>query len=145
MIGYGNTLRSDDGAGAVIAQEIERERFVGVEVRTCQQLHMELVSEFADYDRVILADACIDGEEVTLSRISSSSQSNLTSSHHLGPEFLLRLSEITNSRSPELYICMVRGESFGFGERLSEKMVRRTREAANRIKNLISGAKVLGA
>ncbi len=145
VIGYGNTLRCDDGAGIAIAEAVEKECLEGVEVRTCQQLHVELIGEFSHYDRIILADASVEGEEVDLRKIYPTSQNYMASSHHLGPELLLRLAEITHLGNPELYLCMVRGKSFDYGEALSEEAARRTRAAADKIKNLILGEGVLNA
>ena len=137
VIGYGNTLRCDDGVGIHVAQAIEKEGFDGVEVRTCQQLHMDLVSEFGDYDRIILADASVDGEEVEMRKIRPTSQNFMASSHHLGPELLLRLSEITHFGEPELYLCMVRGRCFDYGDQLSEEAKGRARSAIVKLKILL--------
>ena len=145
VIGYGNTMRSDDGAGVAIAEAIEKECLDDVEVRTCQQLHVELISEFSDYDRIILADASVEGEEVELRKIRPTSQNYMASSHHLGPELLMRLAEITNLGDPELYLCMVRGKCFDYCEELSDEVKKRVFEAVDKIKNLIVGEGVLNA
>jgi hydrogenase maturation protease len=145
VIGYGNTMRSDDGAGVAIAEALDKELLEGVEVRTCQQLHVEFISEFSQYDRIILADTSVEGEEVDLRKIRPTSRDYMASSHHLGPELLLRLAEVTNLGQPELYLCMVRGKCFDYGEELSEEVAKRTREAVDKIKNLIIGEGVLNA
>ncbi|OIO38197.1 MAG: hypothetical protein AUJ72_02865 [Candidatus Omnitrophica bacterium CG1_02_46_14] len=145
VIGYGNTMRGDDGAGVAIAEAIEKERLDDVEVRTCQQLHVELISEFSNYDRIILADASVEGEAVELKKICPASQNAMASSHHLGPELLLGLAEITNLGNPELYLCMVRGKSFDYCEKLSNEAKKRVFEAVDKIKNLIVQERILNA
>ena len=137
LIGYGNPTRSDDGAGIVAAEEIEKESFEGLEVRTSQQLHVDLVEDFSGFKRIILIDASVSGPEVSLRRIKPSAEGTMASSHHLGPGLLLKLSEITKMGSPELYLCTVRGECFDFGDKLSEKVLKRVQTAVEKIKALI--------
>lgn len=142
LIGYGNTTRCDDGTGIHIAQEIEKAGLPGVEVMTCQQLHVDLISEFAFYERIILADASVDGDEMAFRKIRPSSQNHMASSHHLGPELLLRLAQITQLGEPELYLCTVRGKCFDYGEALSLEAQTRAQAAVQEIKFLILGEKV---
>lgn len=142
VLGYGNTTRCDDGAGIRIAQEIEKEKLPDVDVMTYQQLHVDLVSEFAYYNRIILVDTSVDGEEMSLRKLRPSSQNYMASSHHLGPELILRLAQITQLGEPEMHLCTVRGKCFDYGEELSEEAQARTRAAVQEIKFLILGEKV---
>ena len=51
VIGYGNTLRSDDGVGVWIAGQLAVLHLPNVDVRTCHQLFPELSSDFVSYGR----------------------------------------------------------------------------------------------
>lgn len=137
IVGYGNSTRKDDRAGILAAEDLERLGLPGVEVRTAQQLHVELVSDFYRYHRIIFIDASMSGPEIGLRKIKASSDDSMASSHHLGPELLLRLAAITRLGEPELYICSIRGESFDFGEELSAQAVHRVRLAVDQIQSMI--------
>ena len=64
VVGVGNPTRCDDGAGPVVAERIAALDLPDVEVRTTQQLQIELAEEFAQFDRVIVVDAAIGGDAV---------------------------------------------------------------------------------
>jgi hydrogenase maturation protease len=58
VLGYGNTLRRDDGVGAVVAERMAADaRFAGVVVRAAYQLLPEMALDFAEQDLVIFVDA----------------------------------------------------------------------------------------
>jgi len=137
LIGYGNVTRSDDGVGVYVAQEIEKEAIPDLEIRTSHQLHVELVEDLLDYEKVILADASSEGPDVAISKIQPSSTPPMASSHHLGPELLASLMLITHHALPDLYVCTVRGECFDFGEKISDKTLRRAQTAIEKIKSLL--------
>lgn len=137
VIGYGNITRSDDGVGVLIAQRIEQAFLPGVEVRTLQQLHVELAEEFLNYERVILIDASSDGEEVRLRRVEGGAGVTGSSSHHLGPEMLAGLATRLYGKEPVLFVCTVRAENFDFGQELTPSVRERAAEALRRILSLL--------
>ena len=110
VIGYGNPLRSDDGAGITAAQEIERFHLPDVEVWTLQQLHVDLAEDLAGFDRIIFVDAAEPDAGTGLSKLEPSETGALSSSHFLGPEILGSLTKKIYGRCPELYTCAVRGK-----------------------------------
>ncbi len=65
VIGYGNDLRCDDGAGRAVADRIEAMALPGVEVRSVQQLAPELALDIACAETVVFVDASIDVAETT--------------------------------------------------------------------------------
>ena len=145
LIGYGNVMRCDDGAGVRVAETIEKEQFAEVEVRTYQQLQVDLVNEFSHYERVILVDASVEGPEVNIRKIRPSSYGHMASSHHLGPDLLLRLSQIVHLGEPELYLCTIRGECFDFGETLSSESAKRAEAAVVELRKLICHERMANA
>src|SRR5947207_2352820 len=63
IIGYGSSLRGDDGAGS-IAAELLAERFKenDVQVRRCHQLVPELAEPISCAEVVIFVDACRENQ-----------------------------------------------------------------------------------
>ena len=57
VIGYGNTLRSDDGAGQIVAEKIAQWNLPGVRSLAVHQLTPELAEIIAQADAVIFIDA----------------------------------------------------------------------------------------
>lgn len=139
VIGYGNTLRSDDQVGVWIANRLAACHLPGVVVRTSQQLHLELVPEFARYSRVILVDASADGEPIAFRRCLPSSLLPVSTDHSVSPEILQHLAgELYNSR-PDVVLCAVRGENFDFGWTLTPAVKKRAIEAVEMIAALVEG------
>lgn len=57
LIGYGNTLRSDDGVGPSVVEAIDQRQLLGVRSLTCHQLGPELAADLATAGRVLFVDA----------------------------------------------------------------------------------------
>ena len=63
VIGYGNDLRSDDGAGRVVADRLDALALPDVTVRSVIQLTPELALEIAKFDTVVFVDASVEVAE----------------------------------------------------------------------------------
>jgi hydrogenase maturation protease len=134
VLGIGNPTRCDDAAGVVIAERIAARTLPGVTVRTMQQLTPELVEVFAAYDRIVVVDAAVEGEAVGWRRVGSEGTgARPAASHHLRPETLAELARRLYGRGPEVFLCTVRGEHFGFGTGLSGALGPRIEAAVTRI------------
>jgi hydrogenase maturation protease len=133
LIGYGNPVRRDDGLGLEIAGQVEKECPPGVEVRTSQQLHIELLEDLQSFDRVVLVDASTDGPEILFEQVGPLQASGLASSHHLDPALLMALAKKLGRLTPPIYLCAVRGDDFEMGEHLTPTAQRRARLAAQKI------------
>ena len=57
LIGYGNTLRSDDGVGPSIVEAIDQRQILGVRSLIRHQLGPELAADLATVGRVVFVDA----------------------------------------------------------------------------------------
>lgn len=137
VIGYGNVTRSDDGAGIRIAEQIALKNLAGVEVRTLQQLHVELVEDFVGQDLIILADASSGSSEISIKPVRLGEEACMASTHHLGAGVLAGLAAKLYSKNLNLYLCAVRGENFDFGMTLSPATARRVDAAVKEITKLI--------
>lgn len=91
VIGYGNDLRSDDGAGRVVADRIEALDLPDVVVRSLSQLTPELSLEIAGRDCVIFVDASVDVAKTTLNQVSADAAQASAWTHYTTPEALLEM------------------------------------------------------
>ena len=73
VIGYGNTLRGDDGIGPAVAGEIDRLAVPGVRVIVVHQLTPELAADLAACRRAVFIDAATTGEAVAVAHLSAPS------------------------------------------------------------------------
>ena len=119
VIGYGNTLRSDDGAG-VRAAELVRERLTNVDVITVHELQPEIVDALAAHRHVIFVDAGVTGNALTCCRVDTTGVPSTLASHMLTPAQLLSLCEGLYGTSPqEAVLIEIPASSFEFGQTFS--------------------------
>ncbi len=136
VVGYGNLTRSDDGVGIRFISELEIPKISGVDTYCTQQLQPELIEEFKNYDRVIFVDAAETGPEIYLGRIGSEDDAGRSSSHHTAPGVLLKLMRELFGKSPDAWLCSIRGENFEFGEELSPETWARMKKAVKMVQAL---------
>ncbi len=120
MIGYGNTLREDDGVGYRVAEAITAVSSDHLRTISCHQLTPELAAELATCDRVIFVDARLpDGiMEVSLRRLWANN-AGVTNTHHCTPYDLLQLVNVLYGVCPKAYQILLPTQSMDFGETLS--------------------------
>jgi hydrogenase maturation protease len=125
VIGYGNTLRSDDGVGQVVVERLEAKRpSADLHLLACHQLlpeHAELLSQA---DRVIFIDAAA-GEPpgaIAVREITAVSEDNHTLIHDITPQTLLAYAQLLYSRAPDAHLITVNGYSFDHGDSLTAEM-----------------------
>jgi hydrogenase maturation protease len=119
VIGYGNTLRSDDGVGQRVALEIERLRLPGVATLTCDLLTPELADPVSRAGTVIFVDAAIDlPREVQLRPLAPADSSQLMA-HAADPRTLLALARDVFGHAPRAWWLTVPAENMEIGDQLS--------------------------
>jgi hydrogenase maturation protease len=139
IVGIGNTLRSDDGIGALVCSSLEKMDLPFVTTLLVQQLQVELIEDFLSYDYVILADASLTGKEVEFYALPPGQTEAVSSSHQASAKMLDALSQkLYNKRLP-LLICAVRGENFEIGDTLSAFAIANTYKAVHLLCNWIKG------
>ena len=132
VIGYGNTLRSDDGVGwhaAVLLASDPRlapdPRLAEVEVRAVHQLTPELAFDMSRASLVVLIDASVDDPPGAISvRSMTAGDADAgggpgPSSHHVGPGELLAVALELYGAAPALVAVRVGVASMEVGESLS--------------------------
>ena len=136
VIGYGNTLRSDDGVGPRVAEAVGALRLPGVRTLICQQLspeHAEPVSRAAS---VIFVDAAVDiPSEVQFRKLEPNNSSQLMA-HAADPRTMLALARDVFGGAPEAWWLTIPAKKLDFGEELSPEAEAGFREALRRIQSL---------
>ncbi|NJN95665.1 MAG: hydrogenase [Anaerolineales bacterium] len=129
LIGYGNDLRRDDGAGLILAERLERvwrNQGVAAKLLPVHQLTPELAAEIAEPDisTVVFVDArVIAPDEVDPQvQVQSLNREPLTPSlgHYLDPATLLLYADRLYGRRPAAWLVTVPAADFGYDESLSQ-------------------------
>ncbi len=121
VIGYGNTLRGDDGAG-VHAAELVRKQIAGIDVLTVHELQPELAETIAERETVIFIDASAGTNILFCAQIGFGIPIDPLRSHMLTPTQLMLLCLRLYGRAPETaYLIGIPASDFAFGESLSAK------------------------
>lgn len=117
VIGYGNTLRGDDGIGPAVAEQVARLGLPGVRVLAVHQLAPELAADLADARVAVFVDATVGGDAVAAVRLDAGRAGVTT--HAADPPGLLALALEVYDRCPEAWLVTAAGADFGFREGLS--------------------------
>lgn len=119
VLGYGNTLRRDDSAGPLLAEEVAAEGYPGVHAMACAQLSPEHAALVAGAGAVVFVDARVGGDERVRLLPLDPAPAGQAMTHALRPETLLALVRDLYGHTPRAWLLPVPAEDFGFGEQLS--------------------------
>ncbi len=121
VIGYGNDLRSDDGIGQRIANEIAAWHLSAVKTLAVHQLTPELADVLANAELAIFVDACVPSEsfDVQVQSLSPSDE-NTIAGHTSDPQSLLALTQTLYGHCPPAVSVTVPGVNFEFGDCISQ-------------------------
>lgn len=121
VIGYGNTLRQDDGVGYRLAEQVETWQWPHVRAIACHQLTPELAAEMAECDRVIFVDAQSPTAPQPLRLVAiAPAAATLYDPHRSDPTGLLALTALSYGGYPAAYGLLIPTARMDFGETLSE-------------------------
>lgn len=140
VIGYGNTLRSDDAAGPTVAQRLMRSfRGAPVDIHICHQLLPEHSASISGAGLVVFIDASAEqpAGEVRIEPIEPSGAYAMSLGHHLGPETLLSWVTGLYGDRPQAQLCSIGVESLEHGEGLSETVAKAVTHATEQIRRKI--------
>ena len=121
VIGFGNALRGDDGAGLIAAELLlERIHLPEVEIVPQHQLTPELMEPISRAARVIFIDAAVSGPTGKVHRIAlRPAPACARFTHHATPESLLAGAQALYGHTPEATLYTIPGRSFDIGQELS--------------------------
>jgi hydrogenase maturation protease len=139
VIGYGNTLRSDDGVGAKVAAAVAELALPGVVALVRHQLTPELAETISEVRAVVFVDAAADAStEVQLRQIEPADGAQLMA-HAADPRSLLAFARQLFGRCPPAWWLTIPVENLGFGEELSPLARRGYETALEKIRVLAAG------
>jgi hydrogenase maturation protease len=124
VVGYGNTLRSDDGVGLYAVRELQKLMSrENVEFLEVQQLQPELAEVLSRKDLAIFIDAAMHGiSGETHYEIVFPAAKVPGMSHSTDPETLLFAAKELYGHAPKAILATVAGECFGIGSQLSHEV-----------------------
>jgi hydrogenase maturation protease len=136
VIGYGNTLRGDDGVGPRVVEAVRALRLPGVHTLVCQQLSPEHAEMISQVERVVFVDAAVDApKEVQLRELAPGETTQLMA-HAADPRTLLALARDVFGHAPKAWWLTIPAVSLEFSEELTPEAQRGSVEAVEKIKAL---------
>ena len=139
VIGYGNTLRSDDGVGPRVAEAVAGLRRPGVRTLVCQQLSPEHAEPISQAECVVFVDAAVDAPREIQLRPLRPGESSQLMAHAADPRTMLALARDVYGHAPNAWWLTIPAENLGFGEELSLEAQRGLLDAVERIRVLSNG------
>ena len=119
VIGYGNTLRRDDGVGPGVAEAVAALALPGVRTLACPLLTPELAEAVSQAHVVIFVDAAVDAPREVQLRTLAPAESSQVMAHAASPATLLALARDVFGHAPEAWWLTIPVEDLGIGEELS--------------------------
>jgi hydrogenase maturation protease len=138
IVAYGNPLRSDDGVGWIVADELRR-RLESPEVEVVQLLQLlpEVAESVSHADAVIFVDASCDGEPGELRcRPVTPPPAKAQFTHQLSPTELVGLASQLYGATPQAFCVSLTGQYFEHGEELSKSVAARLPQLASKVEQL---------
>jgi hydrogenase maturation protease len=135
VIGYGNTLRGDDGVGPRVAESVGNLRLPGVRTLICQQLSPEHAAPIAQAEKVIFVDAAVAApRKVQFLELTPGDTSQLMA-HAADPRTVLALARDVFGHAPKAWWLTIPAEKMEFSEELTPIAQRGCAEAVKKIQN----------
>ncbi len=139
VIGIGNPLRSDDGLGWSVAEQLPQQLLTAnLQVLKVHQLTPELAEAISEMDLAVFVDAGAHGAPGTLTvEPVSVSEADLRFSHDVTPATVLQMSRTLYGKAPLAYLLCVAGKTFEHGESLSSEMAAAVPQVIEKIHELM--------
>ncbi len=144
VIGIGNPLRGDDGAGWAVVEALAAVAAGwGITAVATHQLLPELLDDLHTARAVIFVDASVNGEpgSVAVTAVQPSPDGP-ASSHQIGPAVLLAMGVELYGRMPPAHLITITGQDFGFHEQLTPAVQPAIAEAVCQIEKIIQAKEV---
>ncbi len=125
LIGFGNSLRQDDGAGRAVA-----ERLGGLSVH---QLAPELAETISLAEEVVFIDASsrLEAGEIRISPVQPEIPGAIA--HHLSPAQVLGIAGALYGHAPRATLICIGGSQFELGEEFSPPVAAAVEEVCRRL------------
>jgi hydrogenase maturation protease len=128
VIGYGNTLRGDDGAGPAVIEKLSallppccHRR---VELISHTQLTPELSAEIALFKRVVFVDASmtLPPGRITISRVHEEAPSAMLFGHHFTPGKVLAMAQCNFGACPDAWVAALGCQCLEISDQLTPRI-----------------------
>ncbi|WP_199336959.1 hydrogenase maturation protease [Oscillatoria sp. FACHB-1407] len=141
VIGYGNSLRGDDGVGPHIASHVATWKIPHVEAIAVQQLTPDLAERLIEVDLVIFVDANLTHTKTVQVCPITISDSGMVTGHWCEPSILLAITQALYGHHPKAWWVTVPGSNFDLGETFSALIQQEINVALEAIHHLIQTAR----
>lgn len=135
VVGYGSTLRGDDGVGPAVAAWVEQQKWPGVAALVLHQLFPEVAEEIAKHDRVLFVDASA-GETMRLVNEPLKEASDRLMAHRCSPGALLRMARKLYGARTTGRLITIPAHNFGVTSEFSAETQHFIREAQTLLEKL---------
>ena len=136
IVGYGNPLRSDDGLGCLVAEQLRN--LPHAQVLACHQLTSDLAELLSKVEMVVFIDAATGGEHGGLRCEQVFPETSaLRFSHVLSPAAVLGVAQQLYGAAPRAFVVSLCGECFELGEGLSPKIAAKLPEVVGLVSDLV--------
>ena len=142
VIGYGNTLRGDDGVGPRVAEAVGNLLLPGVRTLICPLLTPELAAPISRADTVIFVDAAVDAPDQVQWRKLEPNDTSQLMAHAADPRTMLALSRDVFGQVPEAWWLTIPAVDLSFREEFSPAVQRGFFEAVEKIQEFCRAAKI---
>jgi hydrogenase maturation protease len=140
VIGYGNSLRGDDGMGPEVARRLRQRGFETLETH---QLLPEIAERIAAARAVFFADADagLQPGEVSIEPLQeAATPASRPIGHYTAPAALMRMASAGYGARPDAWIVGMGGSSFEIGDGLSEAAWQAVSSAIEQVLQVAGGA-----
>jgi hydrogenase maturation protease len=129
VIGYGNSLRTDDGIGSILADALGG--------RTLEQLSPELAETISKADSLVFIDACYGEELGQIYTESIQAKGKHEMSHQCNPAALLQMAKDLYGATPPTLLITITGTNFDYSDKLSPELQVLLPKLIKRVKAII--------
>lgn len=139
VIGWGNSLRSDDCVGIYAVRELKKKvQRANVEFVEVPQLQPELAERISHSDLAVFIDAATQGisGEINYEPLMPAPK-RAAISHGSDPETLLGAAKELFGHAPTALLATVSGECFGYGTKLSPEVEVSMKGVTERVSEII--------
>jgi hydrogenase maturation protease len=138
VIGYGNTLRSDDGVGPRVVEAVDALDLQNVQTLACDLLTPELAEPISRAKLVVFVDAAVDAPREVQLRPLAPAESSQIMAHAADPRTMLALARDVFGHAPPGWWLTIPIENTRIGDQLSEFANTGLAVAVERIRALAS-------
>ena len=142
VIGYGNTLRGDDGVGPRVAETVGNLLLPGVRTLICPLLTPELAAPISRAETVIFVDAAVDAPNQVQWRKLEPNETSQLMAHAADPRTMLALSRDVFGHVPEAWWLTIPAVDLSFREDFSPAVQKGFAEAVEKLQEFCKAAKI---